>query len=76
VHDPDRVAVQQRVELLAQRREAPRLDLDQFAAGAHEVDHIAVDLDLEGVAGCREQPLEVAMERAFAENADHVAEIL
>ena len=33
------------------------LDLDQLAVRAHEVDHVAVDLDLERVAGRREQPL-------------------
>ena len=50
---------------LAAAGETAGLDLDQLAVRAHEVDHVAVDLDLERVAGRGQQRFEVAVERAF-----------
>ena len=47
------MAIEQRVELRPQRGETAGLDLDEFAVRAHEVDHVAVDPYLEGVAGRR-----------------------
>ena len=78
VHDPHTVAVEQRVELRPERGETPRLDLDELPVRAHEVDHVAVDLDLEGVAGCREERFQVAVKRTFAELSDprHVEDTL
>ena len=57
------VAVEQRVELCPQRGETAGLDLDELAVGAHEVDHVAVDAHLEGVAGRRPERLQLAVQR-------------
>ena len=59
-----------------QRGEPAGLDLDELPVGAHQVDHVAVDLDLEGVARAAKSSLRLAVQRAFAEHADHVVEIL
>ena len=62
--------VEQRVELRPQGREAARLDLDQLAVGAHEVDDVAAERDLGGVARPREQILDRRVQRPFAQDAD------
>ena len=72
VDDADPMAIEQRVQLRPQRGETARLDLDQLAVGAHDVDHVAVDTHLEDVAV---QPLQLAVQRAFAELADHAAKV-
>ncbi len=57
MHDAHAVAVEQRVELRAQRAEAARLDLDELAVRAHEVDDPAVDTHLGAVTGRAHQSL-------------------
>ena len=65
------MAVEQRVELGSQRRRNRPSGLDELAVRAHDVDHVPVDRDLEGVARAGEQPLQLAVQRAFAQLADH-----
>jgi hypothetical protein len=70
VHDSDAVLVEQRVELLAERAEPARLDLDQLAVGADEVHHESTDGHLEAVTRLREQGLHGGVQRTFAHDAD------
>ena len=70
MHDPDAVAVEQRVELRAQRAERARLDLDELAVGAHEVDHVAAHAASSASPGRGEVRLERRVERALPQLAD------
>ena len=72
VDDPEAVLIQERVELGRQRAKATRLHLDQLAVGAHEVDDVAPDLDLEAIPGARQGALEGGVQRTFAQHPDPV----
>ncbi len=43
VHDPKPVLIKQRIELGTQRRETPRLHLDELAIHTNEIDHEATN---------------------------------
>src|SRR5262249_16773549 len=47
------------------------LNLDELPVGAHEVDHVPVHPHLELIARGGQEPLQLAVQRAFAQLADH-----
>ena len=70
IHDSKPMLIEQRIELWPERREAPRLDLDQFAIRPDQVDHETTDWHLEPVPGARQHRLDRSMQRTLAQHTD------
>ena len=70
VHDPHPVLIEQPVELASQGTEATGLDLDQLAVGADQVDHPALDRNLEAITRSAQVLLERGVQRSLRQLAD------
>lgn len=70
VHDPESVAVKERVKLGAQWTEAAGLDLDELSVSADDVDHEPADRDLQPVIGPSQHRLERSVQWALAQHAN------
>jgi hypothetical protein len=70
MHDPETVAVKQRVELGPEWAKAAGLDLHELPVSTDQVDHKTADRHLQPVTRRRQRRLDGRMQLAFAQHAD------
>ena len=71
MNEPDPVIAQETVELVPEGSKRTGLDLDQLVA-ADDVDHEAIEGDLEAVTGLSEEILDRGVQRALVERPEAV----